>query len=834
MAGFKAPCPSCEHGVPVQDMKLVGSKIECPKCKYRFKVEAPKDMPAADAKGKDKGKDKGKSKSTDKSKKAKDEAGTPRKMDRKMMIGIGLGVVAVALLIGGGLMMFGGSSDSTPTPGSLPSQKPKAKVVQKIDAGNEDPTQKKNVDPAPKVAPPEIQLALSDKNATNLLPAGTQAVVYADFEKLRRTPLYNIVVTDSVSEVIRSVVGLEPEKIATYLQAYVDPARRPFGAVRLKDPIAEKEILDRLAVTKGPRSPLQGRAYHTLKPNGALDALGKLLTAEAILGRRSSAPNGEPENRPFAVCIYDTQTILLADQATLEAFLASLQPDGYPAFQTEFVKGDPMPKGPLPPAKTGDKDAKRGISANPDFCTIDPELKVLLNAIESEIPPILALAARLDARDRELDASRFSLSARPWALAASSALANAVMVSVAIRSLSEKDAAFQVILEAANGDEARAVKDRIVPMTTIAAGLMAPLLGHQLELEGFGEPTAAAPAVGTPEGGTGEAPKPPSTTSPAPADAGLTLGPSKLTLSLADRTITVTGSLQFTVQTYSNSVWPRMRLFGDQFRGQMLVMSGLAGRKLLAPAVSQISATGQFPRGTLDRQSGLERYGMPYPPSTRVSFFYDLLPYLGKGETAGSINPKLAWFHPQNLAGAEAWVPEFLVPEFPASSWRASSPYAEGRSLGATNVVGIAGRGRDAARFSPTDPAHAKQLGIVGYDWGSKMSEITDGAANTIYMMQVPPSYSRPWIAGGGATVMGVDDTLPNPISEFASPREGRHGTYAMMADGSVRWISSNIDKNVFLGLVTRAGGESLGDLDTIAPKDAGHVAELKTTGARK
>ena len=41
---FKQQCPSCEAMVPIKDSSLVGSKIDCPKCKYRFVVEDPGDV----------------------------------------------------------------------------------------------------------------------------------------------------------------------------------------------------------------------------------------------------------------------------------------------------------------------------------------------------------------------------------------------------------------------------------------------------------------------------------------------------------------------------------------------------------------------------------------------------------------------------------------------------------------------------------------------------------------------------------------------------------------------------------------------------------------------
>src|SRR5437762_12383406 len=40
-ASFKQQCPSCEAMVPIRDPNLVGKKIDCPKCKYRFVVEEP-------------------------------------------------------------------------------------------------------------------------------------------------------------------------------------------------------------------------------------------------------------------------------------------------------------------------------------------------------------------------------------------------------------------------------------------------------------------------------------------------------------------------------------------------------------------------------------------------------------------------------------------------------------------------------------------------------------------------------------------------------------------------------------------------------------------------
>src|SRR5262245_9749994 len=45
-SSFKQQCPSCDHPVTIKDADLVGKKIDCPKCKYRFVVEEPGDASA--------------------------------------------------------------------------------------------------------------------------------------------------------------------------------------------------------------------------------------------------------------------------------------------------------------------------------------------------------------------------------------------------------------------------------------------------------------------------------------------------------------------------------------------------------------------------------------------------------------------------------------------------------------------------------------------------------------------------------------------------------------------------------------------------------------------
>lgn len=853
MASFKVPCPSCDFGVLIKDTKLIGSKVECPKCKYRFKVEAPKDL--AESESQSAG-GKGKKKSKESAEKAQSQSapvktkGQGKPLDRKQWIGIGLGVVAVALLIIGGISMFGGSgSDNTVSrPPTTP--RPTPPVVQNTkspEVGSPTPHTNDNPMDSPSTPPP---LPRSDKNPTNLLPAETQALVRVDLDRLRQTPVYHLIVNEAVAEVLNSALGLDARKVAHYYHAYVGEARLPFGIVRLKEPTPDKELLAALAENTSPPQTIQGHACYLVKPLAAHQALGKLLTLESLLGWRDPSESAnQPAVRPLAACVYDTQTLLLADQQILEKFLQRLTPNGYPPFLTQYVSAASSSSGETSsvdnPNGNGSNGPQRNLSTNPDYCTVAPELKVLLNNLnnKAEESPIVLVAGQLPLGRRTIDLSSYPLEWRSWATGIFSNLELISKVGLAIHSFSTKEAAFELIIDSPTEASARTLRDQLGAGVIAAADALAPILGHQVAREGIGPPMPMTPgansgAAGGESGsnpGEGEAPAPAPTTPNQPMNTTMPVGPSKIALSVGDRTLAIDAAFTFTPKLYSEILWPKLRSFGDQFQGQVLVLAGSAGQKLLAPGVAQLAATGEFPPGTsTQRFAGVNRYGMPFPPATRVSFLHSLLPHMGRGDVAGAIDPKLAWYDPQNIPAAERWIPEFLVPSYPPSSWWATSPYAEGRSLGATNVVGIAGIGRDAARLNPSNPIEAKRAGVMGYDWGSKLSDITDGPANTIYMLQVPPTYSRPWIAGGGATLMGVDDTLENPATSFTMPREGRRGTYAIMADGSVRWIAENIDKKVFLGLVTRAGGENLGNLEQIAPKEQTPQGELKTTDAQK
>lgn len=309
----------------------------------------------------------------------------------------------------------------------------------------------------------------------------------------------------------------------------------------------------------------------------------------------------------------------------------------------------------------------------------------------------------------------------------------------------------------------------------------------------------------------------PGTETPTPQPA------SFVALGMVDTQVQIAIDLQWSEPVNRTVVGPRMMGIANQIKGKMAVFTSefswhsvsVAGKKALDDPERKA-----FPRGTWNRKSNTDRFGLEYPPVQRVSFFVELLPYMGREQLASTVNKNLAWYDEKNLEAGGAWVPELLVPDYPQSAWRAHSPYASDHVLGATNYVAIAGVGVDVARADPNHKDFKKLVGITGYGWGSKAEEVTDGLSNTIYLMQTPPGLQQPWIAGGGATIRGLDPD--KPMAAFKYPQRGRAkpGTYALMGDGSVRFIPEDIDPKVLKAMATRAGDDNadLGDFDKLAP----------------
>jgi hypothetical protein len=374
-----------------------------------------------------------------------------------------------------------------------------------------------------------------------------------------------------------------------------------------------------------------------------------------------------------------------------------------------------------------------------------------------------------------------------------------------------------------------------------------------------------------PPGGGGGAPFPPGSGGPFPPGGGGPFPPggggrpgmpddgvpgrsgedtSYLNVSRVENTILLSANVIWN-HTAFDRVFPYLQDEILHLKGQADMVGGKSHIHDLAFAVhSYAQEKGQFPRGTAERRSTTDRAGLPFRPDQRVSWMADLLPYLGQGEFRGlknHIDDQQSW---RDLPGkdkekenkdaknnrfvAQTLIPYFLSNKNPEASWWVNYPGLD-HKVASTHFVGIAGIGLDAASYSATDPAVAKKLGVFGYDRATKLEDIKDGLDKTIVMLQIPTDVKSCWLAGGGSTIRGVPENDPiQPFvcgAEYTGPNEafkGKQGTFAIMGDGKVRFISKDMNPEIFKGMCTINGGERIGDLDEIAPEVPGGEAVLK------
>jgi hypothetical protein len=195
-------------------------------------------------------------------------------------------------------------------------------------------------------------------------------------------------------------------------------------------------------------------------------------------------------------------------------------------------------------------------------------------------------------------------------------------------------------------------------------------------------------------------------------------------------------------------------------------------------------------------------------PISRIGWMASLLPFLGQQEAYDQINFGESWTYEKNIPVALTIVEAFLDPNVPQRRWR-GLPF-EGVAL--THFVGMAGVGPEAPRLPKEHP----KAGIFGYDRKTALDDIRDGASHTILMIQVRDVFG-PWLQGGGATVRAAQSPPYLGVTGgFGSPGPNG-GAMTIFADGSVRFLSKDIDSAVFESLCTINGGEPV-DPDQVAP----------------
>jgi hypothetical protein len=198
-------------------------------------------------------------------------------------------------------------------------------------------------------------------------------------------------------------------------------------------------------------------------------------------------------------------------------------------------------------------------------------------------------------------------------------------------------------------------------------------------------------------------------------------------------------------------------------------------------------AFNHFPEGTVPNEK--------LDPDERLSWLATILPYLDQSPLYNMIDLEAGWEDEANATPLKTPLPVYHNP----SQLETPSEY------GTTNYVGIAGVGEDG----PTLPVTSNKAGVFAYNRATNIADIRDGTSNTICVTDC--SEPMPWGQGGKATIRALTEKpYINGPDGIGGPHQG--GIHAGLCDGSVRFISENIDPATFEALTTINGGEALGN----------------------
>jgi len=205
-----------------------------------------------------------------------------------------------------------------------------------------------------------------------------------------------------------------------------------------------------------------------------------------------------------------------------------------------------------------------------------------------------------------------------------------------------------------------------------------------------------------------------------------------------------------------------------------------------------------------------------------------ILPFVDQTPLYNQINFTVSAVGPQNYGAASQRISVYRCPTFSGPEYSQSPLYTKlsptfatrnYAALGATNVGNI----------------WQKPDGSIYARASTRFADIMDGTSNTIFLVETREPNAAVWIDGGVSSLVsrrysesnapsyaGTENSL-NYKPYYVANGQGIDADYGpssmhtggimhLFGDGSVRFISENINANVYDALVTRAGGEPVAD----------------------
>jgi prepilin-type N-terminal cleavage/methylation domain-containing protein len=205
------------------------------------------------------------------------------------------------------------------------------------------------------------------------------------------------------------------------------------------------------------------------------------------------------------------------------------------------------------------------------------------------------------------------------------------------------------------------------------------------------------------------------------------------------------------------------------------------------------------------------------------------LPYLEQENLYRSYNFKVNWDNAANDSGInQVKIKLFICPS-------AGNDRTGANKRGILDYPAINQVHRPNPAVNPMPPSDSTYLGVLGHTVSRQISEIRDGASNTLLLaedagrnehwilgkLQGNLSDSGAWANPGGAIVItGIDPqtlTSPGPCAVNCSNNQNVYSFHPgiaqlLFADGGVRTIKSGTNINILVALTTRRGGEVVAD----------------------